>query len=82
MPPKFAFPENQRLWIALQPRLFNDPRDRRYVFTFGRLRPGVSPEQAAGDLNTIAARLEQEYPATNEGWRARMRTLHEAFPSR
>ncbi len=79
MPPKFAFPETQRLWIALQPRLFNDPRDRRYVFTLGRLRPGVSPEQAASDLNTIAARLEQEYPATNEGWRARTRTLHEAF---
>jgi predicted permease len=79
MPPNFAFPESQRLWVTLQPRLFKDPRGNRYVFTFGRLRPGVSPEQAVSDLNTIAARLEQEYPATNEGWRARTRTLREAF---
>jgi putative ABC transport system permease protein len=79
MPPRFAFPEMQRLWIALQPRLFNDPRDRRYVSTFGRLRPGVSSPQALSDLDTIAARLAQEHLASNEGWRARIRTLRDAF---
>ena len=79
MPPTFAFPESQRLWIALQPQLFKDPRNARYVFTFGRLRPGVSAEQALSDLNTVAAGLEKDYPATNTGWRARTRTLREAF---
>ena len=46
MPPNFAFPENQRLWVPLQPTLFKDPRDLRYLFTFGRLAPGVSQERA------------------------------------
>jgi putative ABC transport system permease protein len=79
MPPKFAFPEMQRLWVTLQPRLFKDPRNLRYVFTFARLRPGVSSPQALSDLDAIAARLAQEFPTTNEGWRARIRTLREAF---
>ena len=79
MPPNFAFPENHRLWIALQPRLFQDPRHQRYLFTFGRLRPGVTAERALGELNLIAERLAREYPATNEGWSAQIRTLREAF---
>ena len=79
MPPNFAFPENQRLWVALQPTLFKDARDLRRLLAFGRLRPGVSRERARDDLNTIAARLTREYPATNAGWSERVRTLHEAF---
>jgi putative ABC transport system permease protein len=79
MPPGFAFPENQRLWTALEPELQNDARDARYLFTFGRLRQGVSAEPALADLNGIAARLAREYPATNEGWSAAVETLHEAF---
>ena len=79
MPPNFAFPENQRLWITLQPTLFKDPRDRRFLFTFGRLRPGVTAERARSELDTIAARLARDYPATNGGWTVRIRTLREAF---
>jgi putative ABC transport system permease protein len=79
MPPDFAFPENQRLWVTAQPQLFKDPRDRRSLFTFGRLRPGVSQERARSDLDATAARLAEQYPATNEGWSARIRTLHQAL---
>jgi putative ABC transport system permease protein len=79
MPPDFAFPESQRAWIPLQPSLFSDPRDRRNVLTFGRLRPNVTSDQALSDLNTIATRLGHEYPTTNEGWVVRMQTLHQAF---
>ncbi len=79
MPPKFAFPENERLWVPLQPQLFNEPRDGRYLFTFGRLAPGVTHERALEDLNTTATRLAREYPATNDGWSAQVETLHEAF---
>jgi putative ABC transport system permease protein len=31
----------------------------------GRLRPGISPEQARDALNAIAARLQHDYPETN-----------------
>jgi predicted permease len=33
----------------------------------GRLRPGVSVEQASANMNTIAAALAQEYPNDNRG---------------
>jgi putative ABC transport system permease protein len=36
----------------------------------GRLKAGVSPEQAEADMKTIASQLEQGYPATNKGWSA------------
>ena len=36
----------------------------------GRLKPGVSAQQAEADMKTIAAQLEQSYPQTNKGWSA------------
>ena len=79
MPPNFEFPERQRIWVPLQPTLYKDARDRRYLFTFGRLRPGVTPERALSDLDAVAARLAREYPATNAGWSAQIRLLRDAF---
>jgi putative ABC transport system permease protein len=51
MPPNFAFPENQRLWIPLEPTTTKDRRDARYLFAFGRMKPGVTPERAFGDAS-------------------------------
>jgi predicted permease len=36
-------------------------------FVLGRLRPGVTPEQAAADLNTLGAALAKAYPSDDEG---------------
>jgi predicted permease len=36
----------------------------------GRLKPGVTAQQAEADIKTIASQLEQAYPATNKGWSA------------
>lgn len=45
-------------------------RNVHWFGAIGRLKPGVSVEQADADLKTIAAQLEQAYPATNTGWSA------------
>lgn len=79
MPQGFEFPENQRLWIPLVPDTHQDPRRARYLFAFGRLKPGVTRERAIEDLNAVSARLGQQYPDTNDGWGPQLRTLREAF---
>ncbi|MBZ5620928.1 MAG: ABC transporter permease [Acidobacteriia bacterium] len=41
---------------------FIQNRRRRMMTAFARLKPGVPLEQAQADLDTIAARLERQYP--------------------
>jgi putative ABC transport system permease protein len=79
MPPGFAFPNNQRLWVPLEPIVSQDPRNFRGLFAFGRMKPGVTMERARQELDAIAGRLAVEYPATNEGWTSHLRTLRDAF---
>ncbi|MDP1571181.1 MAG: ABC transporter permease [Vicinamibacterales bacterium] len=79
MPPDFAFPFNQRLWVPVEAHVANPSRSARSLFTLGRLRPGVSPTQGAEELGAIAARLANDYPATNTGWTAHVETLRQAF---
>ena len=79
MPPKFAFPSVQRLWVPLTPLVTSDARGVRSLFAFGRLKPGVTGDRAGQDLDAIAARLAQTYPETNDGWTPHFRTLRETF---
>jgi putative ABC transport system permease protein len=53
-------------------------RDNHQGFwTIGRLKPGVSLDQANSDLNAVAVDLEKKYPQTNTGRRVTMRPLFE-----
>ena len=47
----------------------------------GRLKPGVTVEQATADLDTIAAELERRYPDSNTGRRMNAKLLLEAAVS-
>ena len=82
MPPTFAFPESQRLWIALQPQLFKDPRNARYVFTFGRLRPGVTRRAGAQrpQHDCRASRDRNTPPPIRDGGRGSERCARPSFP--
>ena len=44
-----------------------------------RLKPAISVEQAQSDMNTIARRLEQQYPSTNTGWGVKVQPLRDAL---
>jgi putative ABC transport system permease protein len=53
-------------------------REDHAMNVYGRLRRTVSLAEAEAEMNSIAERLEQEYPATNRGWRVRLVPLPEA----
>jgi putative ABC transport system permease protein len=69
MPERFDFPIHENLWMPLNPT--PELRQRGQIaqgfMTVGRLRDGVSLQEARAELETINRRLEADYPATNRG---------------
>ncbi len=43
-------------------------RGAHYLNVIGRLRPGVTVEQARAELEVLAAQLAKQYPDSNKGW--------------
>src|SRR6266478_2667838 len=68
MPGTFQFPLMgiANLWtpLALTDKERAD-RGRSWFSTFGRLKPGVTPEQAGAESAAIFAHLESQFPQTN-----------------
>jgi putative ABC transport system permease protein len=84
-PPGFQYPDKVELWLPplkLAPE-FNrevEPTERRgmgYLNVVGLLKPGVSVAQAASEMETITARLRQQYPDTNNRRFNTVLSLHE-----
>jgi predicted permease len=68
MPPTLRFPDKAEFWTPLAPE--QDAREARSAFwlpVIGRLKPGISPQQAQTEMDGIGKRLEDEYPA-NRGF--------------
>lgn len=66
MPPGFRFPFQSDLWWLNDRYFTRHTRDMRIDQTIGRLKRGVSAEQARAEMQQIAARLAQTYPDTNK----------------
>jgi putative ABC transport system permease protein len=76
MPPGFEFPSNAGAWTTMQ----TDPLRNRSNHSWqvmGRLKRGITIEQARLDLGRIAASLETQYPTSNLGWGVDVETLRE-----
>lgn len=76
------------LWIPATMAEQLLPNDMRGVFTdrgkaffeaVGRLKPEATRAQAQANINSIAANLAREYPATNEGRAAAVRPIREVL---
>ena len=77
MPPTLAWPDDAELWRPLAP--VEQQRQARGSFwlpVIGRLKPGVSVEQAQTEMNQIAHRLEEQYP-NNRGFGVYVVTLQQ-----
>ena len=66
------------LWQPINPENARySARIDHWLTPIARLKPGVSMEQAQVEMNVIARRLEQEYPATNKGLGKKLVGLHD-----
>ncbi len=71
MPEGFAFPNNDKIWVPQQSDPLATKRGQGlYLQVVGKLKPGVSMDQANVDVATIAKRLASEYKESNEGFTA------------
>jgi len=82
MPPKFQFPiqaEPVDMWVKLpveQGGLFTR-RGARILYAIGRMKPGVTVDQAQADMTVLAGGLQQEYPKTNAAINVKVNSLAE-----
>ena len=83
MPREFQFPSSQfKLWVPFDSSMSTAPqqaknRQLRIFRALAHLKPGVSLTQAQAEADTIAERLEQQYPDTNAGTQIRFTPLGE-----
>ncbi len=79
MPPGFAFPvRDTDLWApSAMDAPFAQDRESTWFRAIGRLKPGVSLDQARADLETVQAALGREYPKTDDGIKPRLESLEE-----
>ena len=69
MPRQMTSPQDTDAWLSMMRRSNNAVWMQRFVhpmiYVWGKLKPGVSVDQARVEMKTIAARLEKIYPDTN-----------------
>jgi putative ABC transport system permease protein len=79
MPVGFAFPNHADLWVPVGPLSSEESWRSRGnhpgLFGLARLKPGVSLDRARSEMDTIAVRLEQQYPDSNKNNRVRIEPL-------
>ncbi len=78
MPPSFKYPhKDAEIWVPLA--VSDNARQARGSFAYyaiGRLKPGVSIEQARVEMSSIASNLANQYPGL-EGYGVNLVPLHE-----
>ena len=77
LPPGFKFPLTDQLYMPL--RWDEAPRDSRTVNAVALLKPGVTIAQFQSELSSIAKRLEQQYPLTNNGYGVRVIPIRRSY---
>jgi putative ABC transport system permease protein len=83
MPQDFKFPHmwgrRADFWRPLsfdQPD-FKKERGNHWCWVLGRLKPGISLQQAQAEMETVSGRLTQAYPESNRGVVAKVVSLRE-----
>ena len=69
MPAEMTSPQDSDFWVSMERRVADVWKQRRdihpMIYVWGKLKPGVTVQQARTEMKGIAARLEKTYPDTN-----------------
>ncbi|MDA2939288.1 ABC transporter permease, partial [Acidobacteria bacterium AH-259-A15] len=80
MPKDFRFLGEFDVWIPVPHRPnFSPDRNTRDMSAIGRLKRGVTVEQAQAEMDVIARRLADQYPEANRDRGAKVDSLHEGL---
>lgn len=82
LPPNFQFAPRgaAEVWVPFIPAPeLAARRFMHWVNVIGRLKPGVTPEQAQAGMQIIAQRIAQEYSESHAGTTIRLVSLHQQF---
>ena len=75
-PARFDFPFQSQLWVPLAwTEKEREVRGNHNYLVIARLRNGADMEKAQAEMDTISARLAQNYPVDDAGWGAVVRPL-------
>ena len=79
MSPDVTLPQQADLWLPMNFDAAAEMKQRfaHFLRPIGRLKKGVSMEQAQADTDLIAAQLERQYPESNTGWNLRLVSLQQ-----
>ena len=70
MPRQMTSPQDTDAWFSIMRRInsgvWQGRANHPMLYVWGRLKPGISLEQARSEMKTIAARLEKAYPTSNK----------------
>jgi putative ABC transport system permease protein len=63
--------------LAFRPEQIN--HDYHWLLTMGRMKPGVTRQQAQADMDSVTSHIAAEYPTSNKGWGASVEPLQNDF---
>jgi putative ABC transport system permease protein len=76
LPESFNWNANLEMIVPLAPDPARNRGDHRLA-VMGRMKAGVTLDQAHADLVSIAANLQRQYPDSNQGWTVFTRSFYE-----
>src|SRR5688500_2308211 len=67
MPRGFSYPTGRQAWVPLEydENFVTKQRGAWYLNVVARLKPGVTPEQSAAEVETVGRNLARQYPDAN-----------------
>jgi hypothetical protein len=76
MPPEVNFPEQTEFWMP-ETATAADRHDMRGLSVLARLKTGVTPQMASGEVALINQQLQQQLAGDYKEWEAELQPLHD-----